>query len=68
MEITKSVKISTDDQYKMKELADSFRTIIDAMSTSDSIETENHFWEYDQLVEVANILGDFAENDTIFIC
>lgn len=67
MEISKSVKISVTDQNKLEELADAFRTIIDAMSASDSIETENHFWDYDQLMDVANILGDFAANDIVFI-
>lgn len=67
MEISKSVKISGTDSRDLKEMANSLRTIIDAMNTGDSIETENHFWEYDQLVEAANLLSDFAENDVVFI-
>lgn len=67
MEISKSVKISGTDSRNLKEMAEAFRTIIDAMSASESIETENHFWDYDQLEEVVNILSDFAENDVAFI-
>lgn len=67
MEISKSVKISEVEQKKMEELADSFQMIIDAMNTSDSIETESHFWEYGQLADVMNLLNDFARNDIIFI-
>lgn len=67
MEISKSIKISEVEQKTMKELANSFQMIIAAMNTSDSIETDNHFWECDQLADVINLLSDFAENDIVFI-
>ena len=67
MEINKSIKFSEVERKAMEELADSFQMIIDAMDTNGSIETERHFWEYDQLADVMNILGDFAENNIVFI-
>ena len=67
MEINKSIKFSEVERKAMEELADSFQTIIDAMDTNGSIETENCFWDYDQLADVVNILGDFAKNNIIFI-
>lgn len=67
MEISKSVKISEIEQKAMKELADSFQRIIDAMNPRDSIETEKQYWDYDQLAVIVDLLSDFAENDIVFI-
>ena len=67
MEISKSVKISEVEQKTMKELADSFQMILDAMDTNGSIETENCFWDSDQLEDVINLLSDFAKNNIVFI-
>lgn len=67
MEISKSVKISEIEQKAMKELADSFQTIVDAMNPRDSIETGKQFWDYEQVAVIVALLSDLAENDIVFI-